>query len=55
MGKYIVWVSLAVLMISGALIEGLVEGLPQKWVQLNGFVTILSVFGFVAWTLRKTV
>lgn len=54
MKKYIVWLLLAALMVTGAVLEGLVEGLPQHWVQLNGFVTILSTFGFVAWTLKKT-
>lgn len=54
MKKYIVWSVLAALMVTGALLEGLVEGLPQRWIQLNGFVTILSAFGFVVWTLKKT-
>ncbi|GMR14742.1 MAG: hypothetical protein BMS9Abin30_0348 [Gammaproteobacteria bacterium] len=35
MKNYIVWIALAVLMMTGAFAEGLIEGLPQQLVQLK--------------------
>ena len=51
MKKYIIWAALAVLMLTGALVEGLVEGGPQHLVQASGVLTILSALAFTIWAL----
>jgi len=52
MKKYIILIFLALLTMTGAVLEGLVEGLSPQLVQVNGFLTILCAGVFVAWTLR---
>lgn len=52
MKKYIVLGLLALITMTGALLEGLIEGLPQQLVQVNGALTIVSAMALVAWTLK---
>lgn len=52
MKKYIVLGSLALLTMTGAVLEVLVEGLPQLMVQVNGGLTIVSAMALVVWTLK---
>jgi len=52
MKKYIVLGLLALLTMTGAALEVLVEGLPQQLVQVNGALTIVSAMILVAWTLK---
>ncbi len=52
MKKYIVLGLLALLTMTGAVLEGLIEGLPQQLVQLNGALTIISAMALVVWTLK---
>ena len=50
--KYIILILLALLTMTGAIFEGLVEGLSPQLVQINGLLTILSAGVFVGWTLK---
>ena len=52
MKKYIGLGLLVLLTMTGAVLEGLIEGLPQQLVQANGALTILSAMVLVAWTLK---
>jgi hypothetical protein len=52
MKKYIVLIFLAVLTMTGAVLEGLVEGLSPQLVQVNGLLTIICAGVFIFWTLR---
>jgi hypothetical protein len=52
MKKYIVLGLLALLTMTGAVLEGLIEGLPQQLVQVNGALTIVSAMALVVWTLK---
>jgi hypothetical protein len=52
MKKYIVLGLLALLTMTGAVLEGLIVGLPQQLVQLNGALTIVSAMALVVWTLK---
>jgi len=52
MKKYIVLIILALLTMTGAVLEGLVEGLSPQLVQANGLLTLLSAFALVVWTLK---
>ncbi len=52
MKKYIVLGLLVLITMTGALLEGLIEGLPQQVVQINGALTITSAMILVAWTLK---
>ena len=52
MKKYIVLGLLALITMTGALLEVLLEGLPQQLVQVNGALTIVSAMVLVAWTLK---
>lgn len=52
MKKYIILGLLTLVTLTGAVLEGLVEGLPQILVQINGGLTILAAMALVAWTLR---
>ena len=49
--KYIVLIFLALLAMTGAVLEGLVEGLSPQLVQINGLLTIISVGALIIWTL----
>ena len=55
MKKYLVWISLALLALTFAALEGLVDHFPQQLVQLNGLLTILFVMGLIVWTLKMLV
>jgi len=52
MKKYIVMGLLALVTMVGAVLEGLIEGLPQQVVQINGVMTIISAMVLVVWTLK---
>lgn len=52
MKKYIVMALLVLLMMTGAVLEGLIEGLPQQLIQFNGALTILFAMALVVWTLK---
>ena len=52
MKKYIVLGLLALITMTGALLESLIEGLPQQLVQINGALTIVSAMALVVWTLK---
>lgn len=52
MKKYILLISLALVTITCALLEGLVPSLPQQFVQLNGLLTILCAGVLIVWTLK---
>ncbi|NOR21010.1 MAG: hypothetical protein GQ538_13090 [Xanthomonadales bacterium] len=52
MKKYIVLISLALLSMTGAVLEGLVENLSPQLVQLNGILTLVSAAALVVWTLK---
>jgi hypothetical protein len=52
MNKYIVLGLLTLLTMTGAVLEGLIEGLPQQLVQVNGALTIISAMALVVWTLK---
>ena len=50
--KYIVLTILALLTMTCAVLEGLVEGLPPQFIQLVGLLTIVCTGVFIAWALR---
>ncbi len=52
MKKYIILIFLALVTMTGAVLEGLVEGLSPQLVQINGLLTIISTGVFVFWTLK---
>ena len=52
MKRYIVLALLAVLTVTGAVLEGLSTGLPQFAVQASGLLTIVCAMIFVIWTLK---
>ena len=52
MKKYSVLVLLALLSLTGAALEGLVEGLSPQMVQINGLLTIICAGIFIFLTLR---
>jgi len=52
MKKYIILMFLALLTLTGAVLEGLVEGLPPHLVQVNGLLTIICTGVFITWTLK---
>jgi len=51
MKKSIILVSLALLTMTFAVLEGLVE-LPPHFVQINGLLTIICAAVFIGWTLK---
>ena len=51
MRKFIL-ISLALLTMTSALLEGLIEGLPPLFIQINGLLTIVCAGVFIAWTLK---
>ncbi len=55
MKKYIVLIFLAVLTLTGAVLEGLVEGLSPQIIQVNGLLTIICAGIFIIWTLKLQV
>lgn len=52
MKKYIVLVFLALLTMTGAVLEAVLQSLPQAVVQVNGLLTIISAMVLVVWTLK---
>jgi hypothetical protein len=54
MKKYIILISLALITLTCAVLEGLVE-LPAQFIQLNGLLTILCTGAFISWTLKMQV
>ena len=50
MRKYIVLILLALVTLTGAVLEGLVELSPQ-FIQINGLMTILCAGALITWTL----
>jgi hypothetical protein len=54
MKKYIILISLALMALTFAVLEGLVE-LPAQFIQLNGLLTILCTGAFITWTLKVQV
>jgi uncharacterized membrane protein len=52
MKKYIILILLALLTLSGAVLEGLVENLSPHLIQVNGFLTILCTGALITWTLK---
>jgi hypothetical protein len=54
MKKYIILISLALMTLTFAVLEGLVE-LPAQFIQLNGLLTILCTGAFISWTLKVQV
>ena len=52
MKKYIVLMFLGLLTMTGAVVEGLVEGLSPHLVQVNGLLTIICAGVFIYWTLK---
>lgn len=55
MKKYVVLIFLALLAITGAVLEGLVEGFSPQFVQINGLLTIICAGVFIFWTLKLQV
>lgn len=51
MKKYIVLISLALLTLTLAVFEGLVE-LPPQFIQVNGLLMIICVAVFIGWSLK---
>lgn len=43
---------LALLMVTCALLEGLVETLPPQFIQLNGLLVILCAGIYITWSVR---
>ena len=43
---------LALLTLTSAVLEGLIEGLPPQFIQINGLLTIVCAGVFIAWTLK---
>lgn len=52
MKKYTVFILLALLTMTGAVIEGLVEGLSPQLIQANGLLTIICAGIFIILTLK---
>ena len=52
MKRYIVLAVLALLTMTCAVLEGVVESLPAQFVQLNGLLTIVCTGVFIGWMLR---
>ena len=52
MRKIIVLTSLALVTLTFAVLEGLVESLPPQFVQIHGLLTIVCAGVFIVWTLK---
>ena len=52
MKKIIVLTSLALVAITFAVLEGLVESLPPQFIQINGLLNIVCAGVFIVWTLK---
>jgi hypothetical protein len=51
MKKYVVLIVLALITMTGAVLEGLVENLSPQMVQLNGLFTLISASVLIGWVL----
>ena len=54
MKKYIILISLAILTMTCAVLEGLVPSLPQQFIQVTGLLTIVCVGALIFWALGGT-
>ena len=52
MKKAIVLTLLALVTMTCAVLEGLVESLPPQFIQVNGLLTIVCAGVFIVWTLK---
>jgi hypothetical protein len=52
MYKYIILILLALLAITGAVLEGLFEDLSPQFIQINGLLTIICTGTFIAGVLK---
>jgi hypothetical protein len=52
MKKYAVLIFLALLIVTGALLEGLVEDLSPQLVQIIGLLTLISAGTLTVWALK---
>ena len=52
MKKYIILISLALVTITCAVLEGLIESLPAQFIQFTGLLTIMCAGIFITWTLK---
>lgn len=52
MKRYIVLAVLALLTMTCAVLEGMVESLPPQFIQLVGLLTIICTGVFIGWMLR---
>lgn len=52
MKNLIILMSLAIITVTGAVLEGLVEGLPPQFIQANGLLTIICAGVFIVLTLK---
>lgn len=52
MKKSIILISLALLTMTCAVLEGLIETLPAQFIQLTGLLTIVCAGVFITWTLK---
>lgn len=52
MKKAIVLTLLALVTMTCAVLEGLVESLPPQFIQVNGLLTIVCAGTFIVWTLK---
>ncbi len=50
--KNFILISLALLALTCAVLEGLIEGLPPQFIQINGLLTIVCAGVFITWTLK---
>ena len=51
MKKYIVLITLALITMVGAVLEGLIEDLSPQLIQLNGLLTLTSTVALIIWAL----
>lgn len=52
MTKYFILISLALLTLGCAVIEGLIETLPPQFIQINGLLVIVCAVVYIAWSLK---
>ena len=51
MKKYIVLITLALITMTGAVLEGLIEDLSPQLIQLIGLLTLTSTVALIIWAL----
>ena len=52
MKKYFLLIPLALLTMTCAVVEGLVESLSPQFIQISGLLTLVCVLFFVIWSLK---